>query len=239
MKKILTAFFLLVFVSKTFALGDKFKLGLMVSPGLAWYTPQGKDLTMGAVGFGMNYGLQFEYYFKPNNYAFVTGVFGGMEAGQIKSRDAFSLLTSGKNVTEKYFNHNVQIPLAIKLKTNNIKSSKFRIYGQVGFTNVINVSSRATFDQTLVVGSTDVVVDKENMLRNGNEVQKAIPGFKMNFYDLRLDLGAGIEMDLDAKTSMLFGVQFQNGFLNQIKDNDAKNEPINMRNFNFKVGVIF
>lgn len=240
MKKILFPFLFCFLVLKSTAINDKFKLGILASPGMSWLTPLDTDLKKGKVKYGMNYGIQFEYYFtSENNYAIATGLFGGMEGGQVSGRDTFAFFAGGKTVSENYFMHNFQIPIAVKLKTNNLKNTNFRVFGQLGFANVFTVSSRATFDNTMYKATVPYTITRENVLSTKNDVTNFIPGFKYNFYDIRLDVSAGAEYEIDDKTSIVFGIQFQNGFLNQLADKDKKNEPMHMRLFNFRVGVMF
>ena len=240
MKKILFSISLLVFASGAFALGDKFRLGVAVAPGVSWLSAEGKDLNGGPAAFGLRYGIVFEYYFKDQNYAFVTGLHGGIEGGGLRDRDTFSVLASG-SVLEKYSSQTVCIPLYLKLKTNTIGNSKFRAFGQFGIDPVLTVYSRATFDKKLNVPgyASPIEVTKENLLRGDNEAAKAIADFRYNYFDIRLGIMAGFEYEFNEKTSGVFSIGYHNGFLNMVRDNDPKGDPIFVRNFLFSFGVMF
>lgn len=235
-------------VQAAFAISDKIRLGVYVAPGVAWMQAEGKDLSKGPAAFGLNYGLNVEYYFKDKNYAFVTGLAGGMEGGAVRDRDYFSVRTATGNssVLEKYSVQNISIPIYIKLKTNEIK--RFHIFGQVGFEPVVTVYSRATFNQQIFrepygTSTTNESFDisKENVLSKSNDVSKVAPGFHYNYFDIRLGVIGGAEYDINDKTSVLFSVGYHNGFLNTISDTkiDAKGDPVLMRNFLFTMGVMF
>ncbi|MFN8309932.1 MAG: outer membrane beta-barrel protein [Chitinophagales bacterium] len=232
---------LLAFTKSTFAISDKIRLGVHVSPGVAWMQAEGKDLVKGPAAFGLQYGLTFEYYFKDKNYAFVTGLSGGMEGGALQGRDYFMKYSGGRSVLEKYSSQSVTLPIYIKLKTNEIQ--KFHLFGQVGFDPVFMVYARGTYNQTLTDTLTGVSVDitKENLLRNGNDVSKIASGFHYNYFDIRLGVIAGFEYDFSEKTSLLVSVGYHNGFLNMIHDSniDSKKDPVLMRNFLFGIGVMF
>jgi hypothetical protein len=155
-------------------------------------------------------------------------LFGGIDKGQLSDRLAFTTNT-GSGVKETYNNQYLAIPLYLKLKTNSIKG--FHIFGQVGFTNVFTISSRATFDRSLKDASgADVPVVKENIMKKGNAVNSVISNFKSNVYDFRISAGAGFEYDVTEKIAVTFGVFYHNGFVNTLADQDAKKDPVLVRN---------
>jgi hypothetical protein len=155
-----------------FSISDKIKLGIFASPGLSWMKPMGNQIHNGVVGFGMQYGIKIEYYFKDQNYAFSTGLYGGIGDGGLHGRDTLTKLNGGKSVLEKYNTNYIALPAYLKLKTNPIKDN-FRLYGEIGFQLVFNVSARANYDASvpsLAAGNPPVSVVKENVLQNGNAV---------------------------------------------------------------------
>jgi hypothetical protein len=242
MKKTILSLLLLSLYVSSYALTDKIRLGINFAPGVGWFRAEGKDLNRGAAAYAMHYGLYVEYYFKDQNYAFITGLMGGMDGGGIRERDTLMALNSSKtSISESYRNQYIGIPIGLKLKTNAYK--KFRGYGQLGFMPVFNLSTRASFDQPVqpTGGGAPVLIDQENILRSSNDVQRLIPGFRYNVFDLRLMVGGGAEYDISDKTSAFFGVFYYNGFFNAIDDSgtDAKAEPILMRNVVFSMGIMF
>jgi hypothetical protein len=144
-----------------------------------------------------------------------------------------------RSVKEKYGYHYLELPAYLKLKTNDLKGGKFSIWGQVGFTVNITVSARATYSEPIPVGSEYIVIKKENVLKWKNEVSRSIPKFSANFFDFRLGAGAGIEYRLGGRTSLLAGLMYHNGFINNLFDHDAKKEPNVMRMMSLRVGILF
>jgi hypothetical protein len=125
-EKICTSHPFLFLLSETFAINDKIRLGFVASPGMGWFAPKGNDLKKGTVQFAMNYGVVVDYYFKDQNYGIQSGLFGGIDKGQLSDRLAFTTNT-GSVVKETYNNQYLAIPLYLKLKTNSIKGfSHFR-----------------------------------------------------------------------------------------------------------------
>jgi hypothetical protein len=80
-------------LSETFAINDKIRLGFVASPGMGWFAPKGNDLKKGTVQFAMNYGVVVDYYFKDQNYGIQSGLFGGIDKGQLSDRLAFTTNT--------------------------------------------------------------------------------------------------------------------------------------------------
>lgn len=240
MKKPLLVTLLVASFLSSKALTDKIRLGFVASPGISWFQPSGNNVKQGAIRYGMNYGVVLDYYFKDQNYGIQTGLYGGMDNGELKERDVFG--GSLYSVRERYFNQYIALPFYLKLKTNQLASSKFRVFGQVGFSLVGTVSSRATYDKPLVDTSPMqlISVTKENILTKNNVIsQNVVSGFRSNYFDFRLSVGAGFEYDVADNVAVTFGVFYHNGFINVLADQDAKKNPILVRNLLFSCGVMF
>lgn len=241
MKRIFTLVILLSVFLEGFSLNDKIRIGLHVSPGIAWSKPFGKDLLKGKPRFGTSYGFLVEYWFA-KNYGLATGIGGAYDGCNIRGRDKFendSLGNSIRSINEKYAFHYLEIPTYLKLKTNPIKGGKFVAWGQVGVTLNITVSARANYSDSVPTSSGNILIEKENILKQNNDVSKALPGFWSNFVDVRLGAGAGFEYKFDEKASLLVGLFYHNGFINNLFDHDEKKEPNVMRFMSLRVGVLF
>lgn len=246
MKQVFIPVLFIMLALQASALNDKLRLGIVASPGISWAKPMGKDLLKGKPRFGADFGLNVEYWFA-KNYAFSSGLMGGLDGCNVSGRNYFENDTAGikvRDVVEKYTFSYISLPLHFKLKTNPIKESRFTLWGQVGANLNFTVSARATFSNpipTYYSNLTDpyISIEKENIMKQSNEVGLSIPGFRSGFVDVRLAAGAGFEYAFDEKTSLLVGVFYQNGFINAIIDKDAKKEAILMRNMSLRIGVLF
>lgn len=244
MKSSVCATLFLLFTTSAYSINDKFRIGISAAPGMSWWKPQGADLQKGSLNFAATYGLAFEYWFA-ENYGVTTGVYGLFDGGKLKGRDAFNITdTTGtilRTVTEKYSMHSLDIPLYLKLKTNEF--NRFVVFGQLGFRNSFCLSARADYNNPVpgrgAYSGTDIVVEKENILKKDNEVTKSIPNFKALIYDVKISAGAGIEYFVNANNSIVAGVFYHNGLLNRLRDNDPKSEKIFLRTFEFLVGFTF
>lgn len=244
MKKVVLLIAIVSIATHAFSISDKVKLGLFAAPGASWMKPMGKDISKGVAGFGMTYGLKIEYYFKDQNYAISTGLYGGMDMGGVKGRDTFTVLSGGKSVLERYKTNYIMLPLYLKLKTNAFKD-KYILFGELGGSFVFNVSARANYSDNITqagsIPPSVVSISKENVLQNGNEVQKLIPEFRYQIFDFRLSVGGGMEYVINDKTSVFFAVHYHNGFVNQIKDTSVnpKKDAVVVRNVLLSIGAMF
>ena len=243
MKKTVLLFAIVCMATHAFSISDKVKLGIFAAPGASWMKPMGKDIDKGVAGYGMTYGLKVEYYFKDQNYALSTGLYGGMDMGGVRGRDTFKVLSGNKSVVERYNTNYIMVPLYLKLKTNPFKD-KFILFGELGGSFVFNVSARANYSDainTAGIPSSVVSISKENVLQNGNEVQKLIPDFRYQIFDFRLSVGGGMEYVINDKTSVFFAVHYHNGFVNQMKDTSVnpKKDAVVVRNVLLSIGAMF
>jgi hypothetical protein len=233
---------LLLFLGfKSFSISDKIRLGLQVSPGIAWSKPMGTGLQKGVPRFGINYGFLFEYWFT-KNAGLTSGINGAYDGFNLHGRARFENDNAGnkiRSVNERYAYHYLEIPAYLKLKTNDLKGGKFSIWGQVGFTVNFTVSARATFSDSIPVAGGNIAVEKENILKWKNDVTRAIPNFWANFFDFRLGAGAGVQYRLGDRTALLVGLFYHNGFVNNLFDHDSKKEPNVMRMMSLRVGILF
>lgn len=154
---------------------------------------------------GFIYGLMADYFFA-ENYGIVTGLQINSTGGKITAtaRD----LSKGQNkVTKATFDYSLQyleVPLALKLRTDNI--SGFRFFGQLGITAGFNISKKA--DYTVAYYAADstlkTVSDTKAKLQGGFGLIAPIL-FQMN-------IGAGMEYPFSNKLTAYVGLFFNNGF---------------------------
>jgi opacity protein-like surface antigen len=179
---------MMAFGFSSFAQNDsKLHFGLKVSPTLAWFKSDTKDVTSDGSKLGFAYGLMTDFAFTPN-YVFATGVDVTYRGGKIKSAD-----TSGNSVSINYTLQYIEIPLTLKLKTNEIGYITY--FGKFGFAPGINIKAQ---------------IDGENG-KSGIEP-----------INIAFIVGLGAEYSLGGKTSLMGGITFNNGFVDVVKSSDLK-----------------
>jgi hypothetical protein len=241
MKQISILLLLTLTAFQCYSINDKIRLGLQVSPGVSWSKPFDKDLLMGKPRFAASYGFVLEYWFA-KNYGLTAGVNGAYDGFNVHGRARFENDLAGnkiRTVNEKYAFHYLEIPAYLKLKTNDIKGGKFSVWGQVGFTANFTVSARASYSDSIPVAGGNISIERENILKRNNDVALSIPGFWANFFDIRLGAGGGFEYRFDKRSSLVAGLFYHNGFINNLFDHDAKKEPNVMRTISLRIGILF
>ncbi len=226
MKKLLLA---LVFsCSAVTAAQAQVEIGLKITPSIGFNRTSGTqtlDLGQGAsvktalesdgarVHFGG--GLVIDYFFG-ENYAFNTGIELVGKGGIIKSTTTGGVVGTVSSSAKLGLQY-VQVPLAIKLFTNEVAPDTrvyFIVGGQLG----------------ALVGAS---IDGKKTVTVGTEDRKASKSF--NTFDAGVQVGAGAELQLGKSTKAFGGLSYQHGLLNVLDKtyfgNDnfvAKNSMVNV-----------
>jgi hypothetical protein len=189
----------------------KFRFGVFVAPTMSWMRPTTDKTddnmyapTNEGSKVGFTYGLMAEYNFQ-DNYAIVTGLQINMTGGKINSK---YLGTETKNVVKNanfdYRLNYLEIPIALKLRTDPI--SGFRFFGQLGLTTGFNLAKKATYN-------VDYYGDVDKVLLNSKGENEKIKGtLAIAPVMFTMNIGAGAEYPLNDKLAAYAGIFFNNGF---------------------------
>ena len=178
-----------------------FAFGLKLGPGFDWTgSTTGAAVSEGVrTGFGV--GLVAEYYFA-DNYAIVTGVNVNMNRGHYSFSGARMDSVAGLVTypVDRYYKSTVyEIPLMLKMVTNELGDLPLRVYAQVG----------------AGIGYAQKVKVKDNY--EGFAGDSYIASNK-EFSNLRtsLKIGTGAQYALDESTRVFLGVYFSHDFINNV-----------------------
>lgn len=220
MKKIVVILFISLLTGYSVT-AQNFRFGLTASPLISWFGISGDDLKSDGVKIGFQYGLLFERNLGPgDNYVFSSGLIINSAGGFLKREDSLNAIYS--TIRSGY----IEIPLAIKLRTNEV--NYMRYYGQFGLTPGINIKAR--LDQEDANGN--------DLFTDYNLKEETITGDKWNLFNLSLTLGLGAEYSMTETTVLTAGVFFQNGFVN-VFENSMTSENIQLKQFGVRLGVLF
>jgi len=193
------------------AAAQKVSLGLKASPGLAWIKADSKNLNGDGSKIGFAYGAIFDLMFT-ENYGLGSGIFIHHQGGKLEYTPNDSSSTQKFNYKLQYLN----VPVTLKMRTNEI--GYFRYYGQFGLIPGINLSAKGTYE------INNVQYDFDNAKDN------------INAFNLGLLVGIGTMYNFAGNTSLLLGIEWNNGFTDVFKDGDIEGK----NNFLiFNVGAIF
>ena len=215
-------------------LGEKTRLGINFNPLFSWSRTPGAQTDNKGVRMGFQVGLQVDYYFA-KNYGLTTGLYFdylGTNLNYILAKNDSLGNPVNFQYDHKYTSQFLEIPLGLKLRTNEFK--RITVYGELGVSTMFLVSARATYNN-----------DFDGVKKD----QVKVYGTRVNFFDVAASGGAGIEYNIAGKTSLVAGVVYKYAFLNHIKDDKAKDvkplniglaeDPIYLNYFAFRIGILF
>jgi len=211
---------LLLFDAAFVSAQSKLRLGVHLDPLITWFSPKTSRIDKDGSRPGLSGGLIVEYYFQ-QNYGFITGLSLTTMGGNLLYSDQVNITTDNNNnvlveagSTVAYRTGYLNIPVAVKLKTNEI--GYFTYFAQLGLTQHISIGARAT--------STGNGLSKDN-------VDKEINLFGMSYF-----FGGGLEYNISGRTSLMAGLFYNNGFIDVLSNNDHKAV---LNYFNLRLGILF
>jgi hypothetical protein len=206
MKKILLPFIVtLVTINGLSAQANRpVRIAFAIQPASSWIAPEGNILEKDANSIGFSYGIITDFMLAGNpNYAFSTGILINSQGGTLTNsnyHDGDTLqMGSFAESTEKYRLQYLDIPLTLKLKTNEIGYLTY--YGQFGLDLSFNIKARANVDYKFPEGGAVEIEDED--------VSDEIALFRT-----ALQVGAGIEYNISGDTYIVGGIVWNNGLTN-------------------------
>ena len=209
MKKGLLILGIFLFSLPAFA---QFRIGLKIAPLVAWLKSETEDVGSSKVKIGFNYGAMVDRLFT-ENYAFGTGVEITSKGGTLQDERGDSSIT-----TTKYYLKYLEIPLTLKMRTNDFDVISF--WGQFGLAAAFNIKA-----------SADKETLQTNFKKEGVDVKDDI-----RFFNSSLIVAIGVEYAIGDRTAAFCGFTFNNGFIDILKDKDLK---VNNNYIALNIGLIF
>lgn len=180
----------------------KFRLGLHFSPSLSWLNVNSSGYSKEGSKIGFSYGLSTEFYMA-KNYLFSTGISFSSLGGKIKYEGVYDFngLLSPSEIKEDIKIKYVDIPLTLKLKTNQIGYISY--YGNFGVNMGFRYQAKSNF----------TYIDFDNIEKSDVNTSSNV-----KFMNINLVIGGGIEYNLSGNTNFMIGVTYNNGFVNVLDD---------------------
>jgi Outer membrane protein beta-barrel domain len=239
MKKIVvaTVFVLLATVSFTQKSSKSVRIGFMLEPNIAWFHPVENGVQSDGAKVGINYGLMLDYEFA-ENYIFSTGLkvehIGGKLSytGNIWPDKHIGYIAADNSDVKNTANYNIgiqyiQIPFAIKLKTNN--RGRMDYWGSFGGFIGVPVKARADVQTNFTSGGIS------NFSKDNDNVLSAVQPISVG-----MQIGAGVEIPFADKNVFIVGLTFNNGFIDVTRNSKFGDDGrINLNNIALKLGVFF
>lgn len=213
MKKTLTFFILLGLVAAwplrtaaqdyytTYSSYKPISMGITFSPNIAWmrYGDEAGFESAGA-GLGFAYGLLTDFGIA-ENYYFSTGLVINQLYADVRTPGE---VATSPQIKRQYRLQYVEIPVAVKLKSTQRYHRSY--YGKFGFTPGIKVSGK----ERVGGASSRTNIDKANVFR------------------LALQIGGGVEWQLDHNLRLMTGLTFNNGFTRTVRLGEPKSSYLSL-----------
>jgi len=213
----------LIFVPVILKAQQVISFGIHADPVISWFSTDISTVKNDGARPGFNFGLTFNNYFT-KNYSFSTGITLMHTGGRLMSSDTTLLrftnstvkVLPGKQVIYKI--QYLAFPLGLKLQTNQIGYITF--FTDLGFVPKIAISRRADIPSLNMSG--------ENALN------------ELRIINLSYHITGGFEYSLGGSTALVFGIDFDNNFLDITKDEGKKPKDIvSQKILSFRFGVNF
>jgi hypothetical protein len=214
---------LLVLGSATLSAQQRINFGIHADPSVNWFSTDISQVKNSGARAGFDFGLTYNKYFTPN-YSFSTGITLMRTGGRLVSSDTTTMeftnfrskVPPGSPVVYKI--QYLVFPIGLKLQTNQIGYITF--FSDLGLDPKIAINRKADIPSLNISG--------ENAK---NEV---------NLFNLSYHITAGIEYSLGGTTALVFGLNFDNNFLDATTDNGNQlTDKVSQKILSFRFGVNF
>jgi hypothetical protein len=230
--KVFILLFLLVLSINCYSQVKSFRFGVQVAPNLAWISPETKDYENEGAQLGFSWGLLADVTLT-ENYFINTGAFSEYLNFKMSYPDEKEIETETDTVTltgamhRKYKLQYIEVPLAIKLKTNQYGNVSY--FGEIGLGTAFNIKAKS---------KDEFIPDGNNPTVSGDEVIKE----EVTLMKESLIVGAGIEYEFDKSLVLLVELTFKNGLNNILKGENVlsgDDQIAHLRYFQLNIGLIF
>ena len=203
------------------------RFGLKISPNMSWTKPDSPDLDRSGSSFGYSFGLITDLVVgQKENYAFSTGILLNNTGGKYTQNYSDTITSQSYKVESTINLRYVEVPLTMKLKTNEIGYMTY--FGLIGIGTAFNIRAKADLEQ--VVNGQVVKLEDEDI------------GDRTNLFKASLIVGGGIEFNISGETYLMAGITYNGGFTNTfdgVKDDDGKDVNVLQNYLELNLGVFF
>ncbi|MBS3914758.1 MAG: PorT family protein [Bacteroidetes bacterium] len=208
----------------------KARFGFKISPNFNWIKVMEGRMKSNGTGLGISYGIMADFNIGGNaSYWLGTELIVSTTPGKIAAMDTlYNSNVPGQPFTKAEFDYKlqyVQLPITLKLKTNEI--GNFVYWGQFGISPGFLIQNKVTTNTVEKFYEDGTTSHSPNSNSNdaldfdGNGKKGA---FEDNIIALRASmiLGAGVEFQISGKTTASLGLRFDNGITDLFWDKGVK-----------------
>ncbi len=197
------------------------RIAFAIQPASSWFVPEGDILENDASRFAFSYGIITDFTIAGNaNYGFSTGILINSQGGTLtnsmyhdgtttmfnKGDSTTTLLNEFAESTETYKLQYLDIPLTLKLRTNEI--GNFTYYGQFGLDLSFNIKARQDIDYKF---PSEPEISEEDLNISDD----------ISLFRTALQVGGGVEFNISGDTYLVGGIVWNNGLTNIFNDKNS------------------
>lgn len=199
----------------------RLKLSFTGSPSVNWMRTDNQFADKEKIVLGYDFGLSGDIFFTENErYAINTGLqilnTGGAISYRTNEPFEFSGATLPPSTKIRYRLRYVEVPLTIKLKTDQFHRTRY--WGQFGMSSMVNIGANSD--------SSDGTLKKDNIHD------------EINLFNLAMNVGLGFDFDLGSTNSLSVGLIFHNGLTDVTTDTYFTDKTI-INSLKIRLGLIF
>ena len=203
-----------------------FIFGFKIAPNASWMKPDTKGYENDEVKMGFSWGFMVEFHLM-ENYKINSGINIIANGGSLKYPEIRNKIDG--ELIRKYNLKYIQIPLALKMKTNSFGKKSF--YGIFGFGTNFLLSAKANETFSSINNNVQTTDDNIDILE------------EMKLLRMSLVLGIGMEYELRKVSKLIVGINFDNGIFNVLKGQNTRNPKLQHKSINnfleIYVGILF
>lgn len=212
---------------------NKLHLGFIATSSFGYVNTESKNIDGGGLKAGLGFGIYGDFFFA-KNYAFNIEVLHSTQGYKVKA-DSILSYNTGLNqykrtggVTINYQMRSFQIPVTLKLRTNEI--GYWRYYGQIGVAPSFTYKAiRADYspnafakedensDRLVNDEDNDFIYNDDNLVNPDSRKDSYLEEDNVSGIRVPILIGAGAEWNISGSTSLVVGVRYEYGLLNMMK----------------------
>lgn len=213
---------ILIFLLSTVAIAQTksgrdsdYRFAFVLNPQVSWLKSDHADVEANGNLMGYNFGIVMDKFFA-KNYAISTGLTINTTGGKLRYKEPIDFMVGGemvtlpKNSTFEYRLKYLEIPLSIKLQTNDFQRASY--YGIFGMSGQVNIKTND--------GSGKNINDEVRLFNFGYQ------------------FGGGMQYSIGGDAYLMLGLIYNQG-LSDVTDNKSINDKANLNRLVFNFGVIF
>ncbi|MGV8140163.1 MAG: porin family protein [Mangrovibacterium sp.] len=197
------------------------QLSFSTGPSVNWMSSGKNELSGGNIRAGYDFGVVADVFFDSRQrYALTTGFLLTNTGGELEYHNTEAFEFAGETINPGssmiYHLKNLEVPLAVKLKTSQFR--RWTFWGQFGLSGFVNVGAKAD--------TNDGVLDK-------TDIQDEIRSL-----NAAMNLGLGGDFDLGSGNALVIGMVFKDG-LTDVTKNHYNDGKTTVNSVNLKLALIF